>query len=227
MRLFYLFTLAFFFCTRIQGQAGINTALKKELDSIYVLDQKYRTIMSLDMDVKGDSLAQAFGVSKEALPDHLWKLQLQVDSTNIIRVQQIIKEVGYPGKTLVGTPTNESAFYVIQHSRVIDQYLPLLKEAAEKKEISFGLYAMMLDRNLMFQGKEQLYGTQGRSIYVFDPKTGQTEMQMIIWPIKDAATVNERRKAAGFAQTVEENAKRLGIEYRVYTLEEVNRIQGK
>ena len=139
MRSFFFTITAIFLSNIIQGQDHINTTLKKELDSIHVEDQKYRSIMSLNMDVKGDSLAQVFGVSRVALPDHLWKLQLQVDSTNIIRLQQIIREVGYPGKTLVGTPTNEAAFYVIQHSRVIDQYLPLLKEAAEKKEISFGL----------------------------------------------------------------------------------------
>ena len=95
-------------------------------------------------------------------------------------------------------PTNEAAFYIIQHSKMIDNYLPLLKEAAEKKELRFQLYAMMLDRSLMFQNKEQVYGTQGTGFDVKNPKTGQWERLFIIWPIQDPATVNQRRKEAGF-----------------------------
>ena len=116
---------------------------------------------------------------------------------------------------------------MIQHSRVIDKYLPQIKEAAEKKELPFHLYAMMLDRSLMFQGKEQVYGSQGSGFQVKDPATGQMQMKWVIWPIKDAATVNERRKAAGFDLTVEANAKRMDIDYVVYTLEEIQKMQGQ
>jgi len=42
-----------------------------------------------------------------------------------------------------------------------------------------------------------------------------------VWPIKDAAKVNERRKQAGFDQTVEQNAKRLGFDYKVVKIEDV------
>ena len=86
----------------------------------------------------------------------------RTDSTNTQRISQIISKHGCPGKSLVSTPTNEAAFYVIQHSQLIKQYLPLVKQAAEKGELSFRLYAMMLDRQLMFGGDEQVYGTQAR-----------------------------------------------------------------
>lgn len=203
-------------------QSGLNIPLKQELDSMFVLDQKYRKVLGMDMTTKGDSLSVVYGVKKEELIGHFWSLQTQIDSLNIIRVEEIIKKYGYPGASLVGKPTNEAAFYIIQHSKVIDKYLPLIKEAAEKKELQFTLYAMMLDRSLMFQGKEHIYGTQGTGFDVKNPTTGKREQLWIIWPIKDPATVNERREAAGFEQTVEENAKRLGIEYKVLTLKEVN-----
>lgn len=210
----------------MHAQSKLNIPLKRELDSMLVLDQKYRNILSLDLEEKGDSLASVYSIKKEDLTDYLWKQQLLIDSLNTIRVIEIIKAHGYPGISLVGEPANEAVFYIIQHSKVIDTYLPFIKEAAEKKELRFSLYAMMLDRSLMFQGKEQLYGTQGTSFYVKNPQTGASERKWIIWPIKDVATVNKRRKDAGFEQTVEDNAKRLGIEYQALTLEEVNRMRG-
>ena len=45
-----------------------------------------------------------------------------------------------------------------------------------------------------------------------------------IWPIRDPETVNERRKAAGFTQTIEEYAADLfgeDFQYKVLTLEDV------
>lgn len=50
-------------------------------------------------------------------------------------------------------------------------------------------------------------------------KNGQFEM--FVWPIKDAETVNQRRKEAGFELTVEENAKRLNTKYRIVKMDEV------
>ena len=75
---------------------------------------------------------------------------------------------------------------------------------------------MMLDRQLMYTGKEQIYGTQGTWRKL---KSGKQET--FIWPIKDPETVNERRKKAGFTQTVEDNATRLGIKYRVVSMDEI------
>jgi len=94
--------------------------------------------------------------------------------------------------------------------------MPLMKKAAEDKELPYYLYAMMLDRDLMYQGHEQVYGSQ---VNCNGLKSGKHEC--FVWPIKDAAKVNERRKKAGFDQTVEQNAQRLGVAYRVVTMDEV------
>jgi hypothetical protein len=227
MRLFIICFCLFLVSFSVCAQFVQNTPLKNELDRMFVLDQKYRAIMSMDMRVKGDSLASLFRVEKENLAGYLWKLQSGIDSSNLIRVEKIIETYGYPGKSLVGVPSNEAAFFVIQHSGVIDKYLALIKQAAERNELPFPLYAMMLDRSLMNQGKEQVYGTQAMGFRVEDTKTGKKEMKMIIWPIKDAAFVNQRRKEAGFEQTVEENAKRLGVEYKVLTLADIEKIKGR
>lgn len=221
MRLFVPLIFFFFQTLFTNAQPQLNQSLKQELDSIMILDQKYRALLVLSSNGKEDSLAAAYGIKKEELNSYLWKLQNEIDSSNIFRIEEIIKMYGYPGSSLVDTPTNETAFYVIQHSKVIDKYLPLIKTAAEKKELSFRLYAMMLDRSLMFQDKEQIYGTQGTGISVKNASTGNWETLLFIWPIKNPLTVNDRRKAAGFTQTVEDYSKHLlGIEYRVLTLEE-------
>lgn len=172
--------------------------------------------MDLTDSIKSDSIAKALNIPLNSLSNSLWQKQTTIDSANLIFVELIIKKYGYPGKTLVGTPANESAWYVIQHSPKIEKYINLIKQAADKKEIPFYLYAMTEDRYLLGQGKEQVYGTQATRRTL---KSGKTEE--FIWPIKDPRYVNDRRKKAGFEQTVEENAKRLGVKYRVVLISEI------
>ena len=205
------------------AQATINPRLKHELDSIYAVDQKWRGMLfNPRISRRPDSLARALGVTRESLPTYIPGQMLRTDSTNLVRVKQLLKQYGYPGKALVGTPTNEAAWYVIQHSPDIDQYLPFIKKAAGKGELPFYLYAQMLDRQLMRDGKEQRYGTQALGYNVLNPKTGRREAQPpFMWPIQDAARVNERRKKAGFEDTVEQEAAGMGIQYRVLTLKDV------
>jgi hypothetical protein len=208
------------------AQAILNQPLKHELDSIYAVDQKWRSLLfDPHQRHRPDSLARALGVTRESLPTYIPRQMMRTDSTNLVRVKQILKQYGYPGKTLVGEPTNEAAWYVIQHSDDINQYLPLIKKAAGKGELPFYLYAQMLDRQLMRDGKAQLYGTQAFGYNVLNPKTGRREAQPpFVWPIRDAAGVNERRKKAGFPTTVEQNAANLGIQYRVLTLKDVEKM---
>ena len=208
--------------TAATAQPRLNTALKHELDSIYVLDQHYRELLMETFAPQGaKAVAAKLAMTPQQVSVFLSENMIRVDSSNMRRIGQIMRQYGYPGKTVVGIPTNEAAFYVIQHTPlVIKQYLPQIKQAADKGELPFRLYAMMLDRELMFDGREQLYGTQARSYATKNPTTGAMEQQFFIWPIKDAVGVNERRKKAGFDQSVEENAKRLNTTYQVLTLAE-------
>ena len=95
----------------------------------------------------------------------------------------------------------------------------MIKKAGKKNELPKTLVAMMEDRLLVQEGKEQIYGTQGSG---FNTKNGWT---MIIHPIKNPEKVNKLRKKVGFTETVEENAKRLGIDYKVLTLEDVKKLK--
>lgn len=200
----------------------LNLRLKRELDSIDVVDQQYRKLLTGGPGANRgfDSVARAVGIAPAQVGEYISQRMITTDSVNIKRIGQIIEQYGYPGKTLVGEPTNEVALLVIQHSTRIPRYLALVKQVANRGEVPFYLYARMLDRHLMYQQKAQLYGTQGCSYGVPNPQTGQRETVSFIWPIEDAAHVNERRKKAGFDSTVEANAQRLGIPYKPMTLTE-------
>lgn len=171
--------------------------LKKSLDSILVLDQKYR--------------------SQGMTPEDMGK-QWQLDQQNIVYIDSILTQHGYPGKSLVGAPANLAAWYVIQHSERIDDFLPQIKIAAETGELPFRLYAMMLDRSLMNNGMPQRYGTQAVTYF-----WGTPEEVNLIWPVEDPDRVNALREEAGYEQTLEEYALEIleGIPYREYTMEEV------
>ncbi|QKZ14645.1 DUF6624 domain-containing protein [Spirosoma sp. KUDC1026] len=188
---------------------------------MYTLDQRYREYMARFDEEKPlrDSLAAVLKVEQSNLMNALWAQQSKIDASNLARTEAILKQYGYPGKKLVGEPTNEAVFYIIQHSDKIDTYLPQVKQAAEHGELPFRLYAMMLDRSLMHQYKPQIYGTQASC------RTLQHEakQQCFVWPIADYDDVNTLRKKAGFTQTVEEYAQQLRAIYERTTVEAVKR----
>ena len=207
-------SLLAFAMTSVYGQG--NPKLKAELDSIYYIDQLYREIMMEPL--RSDSLAKAEKLTSEGVQQRIFDKMNEIDSSNIERIKQVIQQYGYPGKSLVGEPTNEAAWYVIQHSNNIAQFFPMIEQAGKNKELPFKLVAMMQDRLLMNQGKEQIYGTQGRCDNPPVNSAGLQKPDCYIWPILDPDHVNERRKQAGFSDTVEENAKRLNIDYKIRSL---------
>jgi hypothetical protein len=110
------------------SQSKINMVLKRQLDSVMVLDQKYReTLMLLTMPGKKDSVLKSLKMKPAQANNYFWKLQGRLDSLNIMFIENVFKQYGYPGKSLVASPTNESAWNVIQHSAKISQYIPLIK----------------------------------------------------------------------------------------------------
>lgn len=192
----------------------LDLDLKFTLDSIAVLDQKYRKLMQVPDGDERKALGEKMGLEPEDYSGDLWTRQIALDTSNLHMIERIFRTVGYPGKTLVGTPTNTAAWYVIQHSNKIDEYLPLIKAAGKADELPFRLVAMMEDRYLMEQGKMQIYGTQGMT-YNNTPD--------MIWPIEDPENVNKRREEAGFTQTIEAYGKDLfgdDFEYEILTLEQ-------
>ncbi len=217
-----------FICSSLlaRAQTKLNLPLKHKLDSIYVLDQKYRAALTaLNSGGKADSIAALFNRPAKGLFMVLLTDMQRVDSLNLVEVQSIIKTYGYPGKSLVGEPTNEAAWYVIQHSSHIQDYINVIEQAAKQKEIPFRQYGQMLDRLLMEEGKEQIYGTQIYSLTATNKTTGKKEMRLFVWPVRNASEVNTLRKKAGFDQSIEAYAKSFGVSYNPMTLAEVEALK--
>jgi hypothetical protein len=196
-------------------EAMYRLVLKAQLDSIGYADQQYRSLADGLSTASADSLGKAYSIPADSVYSHLMYLQSFVDSTNIEAVARIIKQYGYPGKSLVGADRSQVAFYVIQHSSRIKLYLPLLQRAARAKELSPTLVAMMEDRQLTEDQQEQIYGTQLWGNPVKDPVTGIAKPHFYFNPIRNARSVNRRRRKAGFTETIEEYAAGLGVSYEI------------
>ena len=125
---------------------------------------------------------------------------------------------------MVGTPTNIACWYVIQHSKKIKDYFEIIKKSGELGEIPNTNVATMQDRMLMNDGLEQIYGTQGAGRLIINDD-GKEEFYNFIWPIKNTENVNELRKKAGFKTSVEENSKRIGIDYKIVTFEDYKKLK--
>ncbi|MGY3053690.1 hypothetical protein ACVWYG_001891 [Pedobacter sp. UYEF25] len=209
-----------------RSQNKINQDLKSELDSILIKDQIFREYIDTQTnELRKQEIAKLTGYSKEYLDKNTWAIIAKTDSLNLVKVEEIISKYGYPGKSLVGQPTNTAVFLVIQHSPKIEKYYPLIEKAGKDKEISFTDVAMMLDRKLTEEKKPQIYGTQLEGKSITNKKTGKKEQVIYVLPIENAEKVNSRRKKAGFETTVEENAKRFGVEYKNYTYEEIEKMK--
>ncbi|KQT21830.1 hypothetical protein ASG31_00340 [Chryseobacterium sp. Leaf404] len=207
MKYLVTFVLVFFLSFVNAQQQGINENLKKELDEILRLDQTYRRLFDNDITAeKKSEILKELNIDEKDFEEKQWQLVVDIDTLNMRKIDKIISQYGYPGKSLVGEPTNRSAWYVIQHSNKIGKYLPIIKNAGKQKEIPFTLAAMMEDRFLMNSGKEQIYGTQGAGEF-FINKDGKEDFVNFIWPIKNEKNVNKLRKETGFKNTIEENAK--------------------
>lgn len=193
----------------------LDLKMKRHLDSIAILDQRYRKLMQAESPEARAELGKSMGLSEAEYSGDLWKIQTVIDSSNMNYVERILKTKGYPGKSMVGEPTNTVAWYVLQHSNKISEYLPIIKKAGEEGEIPMNLVAMMEDRYLMNEGMPQVYGTQGR----------MDDNKEYIWPIDDPENVNARREQAGFDTTIEEYAKQLfgdDFEYEPLSMDDIN-----
>ena len=196
----------------------LDLSLKQRLDSIGNLDQKYRRLMQARSLEERKQLGESMGLTEAEYSGDLSEMQKVLDSVNMIFVEKYFIEKGYPGKSVVGEESSLVAWNVLQHNPdKIPNYLPLVKKAADAGEIPKTAAAMMEDRYLMLEGQPQVYGTQGMS---YDDARGS-----FIWPIEKPETVNERRKEAGFTETIEEYAKILfgdDFIYEVKTMDQIN-----
>jgi hypothetical protein len=149
-----------------------NNDLIAVLQKIDENDQKYRG------NGKSLTLMQQLGE---------WEKQLELDSINLIKVEEIIEQYGYPNRDLAGIKHEEIAFYVIQHSNPIamEKYLPIIKKEVEQKRLTASAYPLLYDRLQIERGLSQKFGTQ----YYYDNND-----KMQFYQIEEEDKVNDYRK---------------------------------
>ncbi len=196
--LFLSFSLAY-----AQDKSGIrmNQSLRRELLKMQDDDQKYRNEVA---EIRKMSLAPD---EKQKRVSSFLEKQEKVDNRNIRRLVQIIDKYGWPGRRMVGKEGSLTAFLIIQHADLEYQkkYFPLLKEAVKRGEADPQYAALLEDRILMREGKEQIYGSQLHF--------SQVTKQLKLWPIEDGEGVDARRASVGL-EPLAEYLKRFGLEYK-------------
>ena len=206
--LFFIFISSFSTATSVAQSTNkpstLNKALEAELIKMGADDQKYRGVIeaeALKMASAGTAKASAEFVAAV-------KSQDEIDARNMVRLEEVIKQHGWPGKSLVGNEASQAAFLILQHTDLTRQqkYLPLLKKAARKGDARPADVAMLEDRILVGRGKKQIYGTQVRS----GPDTGG---KLVLAPIEDEEHVDKRRASVGL-MPLKDYLKHFGIEYK-------------
>jgi hypothetical protein len=173
-----------------------NARLNKPL--ISVLDTIFKTDQDLIQQNKGRNLNS----TELQVLNKKWR---EIDSVNMIKVADIINRYGWPGEDIIGWSGNSALWVVIQHSTLENQekYLPLMRAAVKNGKARPAQLALLEDRILVGNGKEQIYGTQTITDSLGIYKIG---------PIKDEMNVNKRRFSVGLGP-LQWYAKQIGLRY--------------
>ena len=174
----------------------MNQRLREELEQIREVDQALR----------GEAMETA-GKHGRSSPEYqaLRERALKIEEVHRARLVAIVNEHGWPGASLVGETAASGAFLVLQHADPGFQknYLPLVRAAADANELPPSWLPLLEDRVLLYDGKNQIYGTQ-----ITQTKDGKPTL----WPIDDEAHVDERRARVGL-EPLATYLKRFGIVY--------------
>ncbi len=110
---------------------------------------------------------------------------------NLIKLEQLIRERGWPVFSRVGEDAAYAAGNVVNHSdlETRQRYLPMLKDVCERGEGDWSRYAHIFDRTELELGRKQVYGTQME----LNEDLGRFEPQ----PLLDPENVDERRAKLG------------------------------
>ena len=121
----------------------------------------------------------------------------QVDEANTAWLERVVRERGWPGRSLVGEDGAQAAWYLVQHADHQPAFqrtcLDLMDDAVARGEASAAEWAYLTDRVLLAEGRPQRYGTQ----FTMGPDGLEPQ------PMEAPDRVDERRASAGLGALAE------------------------
>ncbi len=143
--------------------------------------------------------------NRSSITKALWDRKKEINAHQQAQLDSIVLSSGLPKKSIVKGAAMEAVFLIIQHANLEyqERFLPLLKGAAEKNEISKSSLALLTDRINIRRKKKQIYGTQiGRKV----------NGKAFIYPIEDPANINDLRSQMGLG-SIEEYVSRWDLKW--------------
>jgi hypothetical protein len=163
----------------------VNEELRAELLRRQAADQEMRmrwTELMRDASVGQPPSTEAVELSQRLAA---------IDEENTSWFHGVVREHGWPGRSLVGEEAAHAAWLLVQHADRDPDFqrecLDLLQAAVEPGDGSAQELAYLTDRVLLAEGKPQRYGTE------FTAGATAWEPQ----PLEDPDRVDERRASVG------------------------------
>ncbi len=165
-----------------------NDDVRKLLEYLFELDQ-------LSLRNEGEVALQYGLDSNEYASSHNETMKLNSEYVEVVK--KIVNKFGWLSANEIGTIANQTLWIIVQHSdlKTQQEFYPLMEKECEKGNISREQLAKLIDRMLVLEGKEQLYGTQFKT---------NSDFSWELYPIKDIEEVDLRRNGFGLKSLQEE-----------------------
>lgn len=183
---------AILFAQEKENLKDVSKALEKVFDD----DQNNRELPNI--------ILKKFGATSKEYQYAIEKQHAE-DSTNQKIVFTILDKYGWPSKNKISAKASNAIFYVIQHAGLEAgiKYAEMVKNASKNNQIGSYEYTIFIDRQKMFQGKNQIYGTQ----------LGMDNIgNMFLYPVEDIDSIDFKRKSMGL-ELIEEYLKKSKVRY--------------
>lgn len=148
------------------------------------------------LDKVDDGVAALSEADRRRAWTAIWQPLIAEDKANQKALLAMVPPEGWFYKSKYGPEAARAAFLIVQHGdlEMWRRFVPVLEPLVAKGEVDGQSYGLMYDRLALSEGRLQRYGSQMLC------KNGK----LVADKLEDPATVDERRKAMGFKQTLAE-----------------------